>query len=84
MVDKRVVVKFENQACGSCKALEPLISRLCKELGISLVHVDVDKEPKKVQQYNVRGLPTLILIEEGTVIKSISGNISEKRLREWL
>jgi thioredoxin-like negative regulator of GroEL len=47
--------------------------------------VDIDKEPELVKKYNVRGVPTLVLLDDEGVWKDqCVGNMSSDRLREFL
>jgi len=57
------LLKFGAQWCTQCKALDKIISQI--ELGSTLlVHVDIDHEPDVAKAYNIRGLPTTVILDQ--------------------
>ena len=54
-------VKFYNAKwCGPCKQMKPHIEKLQKE-GYDIQEIDVDEQPELAKQFNVRGVPTLVV-----------------------
>ena len=59
--------------CGPCKVLKPKIEALSNELPITIL--DVDANQTTATQYNVRNIPTVIMIDEtGTALNRLIGN----------
>jgi molecular chaperone DnaK (HSP70) len=50
----------------------------------SMVKVDVDRAPAIAQRFNVRAVPTLLLINDGRIVVRQSGAVSVAVLRKWI
>jgi thioredoxin-like negative regulator of GroEL len=45
--------------------------------------VDIDKDSDTAIEYGIRGVPTMVMIEDGTVLKRLVGMQNTKQLQEW-
>jgi thioredoxin 1 len=78
------LVDFFATWCGPCKTLAPILKDLKKELGesVTILKVDVDKNPKAAQKFGVRGVPLLILFKNGDIVWKESGVRPMAELKE--
>ncbi len=65
---KPVLVDFCATWCGPCQQLGPILDEIALEnKHFKLVRVDVDQHPDLAMEYEVRGIPCLILFKNGRV-----------------
>jgi thioredoxin 1 len=77
--DKPVLVDFFATWCGPCQMLAPILKDVKTNLGerVSIIKIDVDKNQAVAAQYQVRGVPTMILFQNGKQLWRQSGVISK-------
>lgn len=84
--DQPVLVDFHATWCGPCKMMAPILQETKKELGetITIVKVDVDINPQTAQQFQVQGVPTLILFQHGKPLWRQSGVVQKSTLINFI
>ena len=72
--------------CGPCRMVSPALEQLATERagGLKLVKVDVDTAPATSQRFEVRAVPTLLLMDHGRVLARQAGAAPVAALRSWL
>jgi thioredoxin 1 len=79
-----VLVDFTAVWCGPCKTLDPVVKQLAQEWTgkVKVVKLDVDDNPNLTINYQVMGVPTLMLFVKGQPVQRVSGYQPKDRLEK--
>ena len=79
-----VLVDFTAIWCGPCKMLDPVVKELALAWNghVKVVKLDVDNNPNLAMQYQVMGVPTLMLFKNGEPIERVTGYQPKNRLEK--
>ena len=81
-----VLVDFWAEWCGPCKMIAPVLEELAGEYGekLKVCKMDVDANPDTAPKYGIRGIPTLILFNNGDVAGTKVGALSKSQLSAFI
>ena len=80
--EKPVLVDFYATWCGPCQMLSPILKQVKDNLGerISIIKIDVDKNQELASRLLVRGVPTMMLYQNGEQLWRQSGVLSKEEI----
>lgn len=81
-----VLVDFWADWCAPCKALMPTLHKLAEEFQgqFILAKVNIEEQPELAQQFQVKSVPTLMLVGEGQLLDQFNGVKPESEIRAFL
>ena len=81
-----VLVDFWAEWCGPCKMIAPVLEEIAIEYGeqLKVCKMDVVANPDTAPKYGIRGIPTLILFNNGDVAGTKVGAVSKSQLAEFI
>ena len=79
------LLKFHATWCQPCKMLSRVIEDAADKITMPMEEVDIDQNQDLAIQYGIRGVPTLVIVdEEGKEVSRKSGMLMENQLLEFL
>lgn len=79
-----VLVDFWADWCAPCKMIAPIVEQLADEYdgSVRFAKLDVDANPKTPMTYGIRGIPTLLIFDDGKPVGQIVGAVPKSVLKK--
>jgi thioredoxin 1 len=79
------VYYFTADWCGPCKKVRPIVEELSRDQSeVKFQIIDVDSEGELARRFEVRSIPTFILIENGQEVNRFTGAKTRKDLENFI
>jgi thioredoxin 1 len=81
-----VLIDYWAEWCGPCKMIGPIIEELAEEYGdrLTVTKMDIDSNPTTPAQFNIRGIPTLMIFRDGKVQATKVGAMTKGQLKAFV
>jgi|AntRauTorckE5430_2_1112549.scaffolds.fasta_scaffold00428_3 thioredoxin 1 len=79
-----VLVDFWAEWCGPCHRIAPTLKELATEVDTTICKLDITTNPKTMEKYDVRGLPTLLLFKDGTLVGRKVGALAKAQILDFI
>jgi thioredoxin 1 len=82
------ILKFGSQCCGPCKVMEEKFKKNPPSIEYQSLDVEDDSNEEVISQYNIKNLPTMILVDNsGTELERWNGIVNpeliEKSIKKY-
>lgn len=72
--DKPVLLDFWATWCIPCKMISPIVDEIAGELpDVKVGKVNIDEQPELASAFSVMSIPTLVVMKNGKIVKTMSG-----------
>ena len=77
------IVDFYAEWCAPCNHMAPILKRIASEYDgeIKFIKIDLDESPEVANHFKINAIPTLMLIKDGMIIRTMVGYTNEKKIR---
>lgn len=81
-----LMVDFWAEWCGPCRAIAPVLEELAEASHgrVTLMKVNVDQSPELAARFDIRSIPTILLVREGAVVDRVVGAVPRAVLQRHL
>ena len=81
-----VLVDYWAEWCGPCKMIAPILEEVVDDYAgkLKIAKLNIDENPAAPDRYGVRGIPTLMLFNEGQVAAVLVGARPKSQIKEWV
>ena len=76
------ILKFQADWCQPCKMLTNVLKDIKTDVEIEVI--DIDQNPEMAKKYNIRGVPTLVKLNDEIVVSQSIGLKSKEQLEKWI
>lgn len=77
------LLKFSASWCQPCKSLAGNMKHV--DFGdVEVKEIDIDENFDEAKQYGIRGVPTLVLLQDGVEVKRTSGVLMADKIEEFI
>ncbi|MFK4205715.1 thioredoxin TrxC [Acinetobacter junii] len=83
--DLPVLIDLWAEWCGPCKMMAPNFAQVATQNPyVIFAKIDTEANPRLSAAFNVRSIPTLVLMNKTTEIARVSGALRAPELQQWL
>ena len=78
------ILYFTAEWCNPCKRVRPIVEELDRDGIIKFQYIDADDNGDLCRKFEIKAIPTFILIEDGNEIRRTNGAKTKEQLEEFI
>lgn len=83
--DLPILIDLWAEWCNPCKMMAPHFQELAQHYpNVVFAKIDTENNPRLSQAFNIRSIPTLVLMNKITEVARVSGAMRSQQLKQWL
>lgn len=83
--DETWIIDFWASWCGPCQKLKPIYKEASEEIeDVNFGKVNMEEHSDLATKYNVKALPTLLILKQGDIVAKNEGFMGKEELKEWI
>ncbi|HNX71094.1 thioredoxin TrxA [Rivihabitans pingtungensis] len=81
-----VLVDYWAEWCGPCKMIAPILDEVAEEYDgrLRVAKLNIDENEATPPKFGIRGIPTLMLFKDGSVVATKVGALSKSQLTAFI
>ncbi len=81
-----VLVDYWAEWCGPCRMIAPLLEEVAKQYAgkLKVAKLNIDENPQTPSRYGIRGIPTLMIFQDGETKATKVGALSKPQLTAFI
>ena len=76
------ILRFTASWCGPCKSLAKTLEQI--ETNIPIEVIDIDEQPDVATEFGIRGVPTLVMMEDNVATKRLVGSKTIQEIEAFI
>ncbi len=82
---KYLLLKFSASWCQPCQRYAPVIESVSESRkDVAVAEIDIDTVPNVREIFNIRSVPTLVMLKNGAQIDSLVGSATYNNVNTWI
>lgn len=80
----KCLIEISGEGCDACFAVMPNCAQVAKDFDLKFVKINIQDNPEVVEKFEIRKIPSIVLVEDGKEIAKCAGFQPLEILELWV